>query len=205
MNHLQRFVTDVLQYETDRKRIYEHKRKLLYNLADTHEHNCRVSKWSLNGLKKTKLGYQKEYIIVPHMLNSDIKEVTTNVKVHQQKHDEAFKELQQVKRIQRELQEKIAIVQQQVNEIRRNLLELNNVPDGIQKKGLTPERIQKFHHFAADESMVGDRCVVCLDDIDVGRKMIRLDCSGQHQLCKVCVENWFASNNTCPLCRHVFK
>ena len=42
-------------------------------------------------------------------------------------------------------------------------------------RGLTPERIQKFEQFDADESMVGKRCIVCMNDLEIGTKMIRLD------------------------------
>ena len=72
-----------------------------------------------------------------------------------------------------------------------------------EEKGLSPARIQKFHHFQADQSLVGDRCGVCLDDIEVGRRMIRLDCP--HSFCQVCVEGWLAGHKTCPNCRHQFK
>ena len=64
--------------------------------------------------------------------------------------------------------------------------------------------IQQFHQFEADESLVGDQCGVCLDDIEVGRRMMRLNCNGQHVFCQDCVEGWFADHNTCPNCRHIF-
>ena len=35
--------------------------------------------------------------------------------------------------------------------------------------GLTDERIQQFDIFEADDSFVGDRCDVCLEDVDLGR------------------------------------
>ena len=80
---------------------------------------------------------------------------------------------------------------------------LNHVID-VQQKGLTPARIQKFHQILADESIVGERCSICQDDIEVGRRMMRLDCDGQHVFCQDCVEGWFADHNTCPNCRHIF-
>ena len=39
-------------------------------------------------------------------------------------------------------------------------------------KGLTPERIQKFEQFTADESFVGDQCVICMEDIEIGRNIL---------------------------------
>ena len=95
------------------------------------------------------------------------------------------------KRVQNELQQQVERVQLQVVEKKRQLL-----------KGLSPETIKQFYHFAAGESLVGDQCSICMENIEVGRKMIRLDC--KHVFCQVCIEGWFADHNTCPNCRHVF-
>ena len=73
-----------------------------------------------------------------------------------------------------------------------------------QLENLTPERIQQFNKFQADESFVGDQCVICMGDVEIGRNMMRLDCDGQHTFCQVCIEGWFADHNTCPICRHKF-
>ena len=79
------------------------------------------------------------------------------------------------------------------------------VEDNVQNQGLKPERIEKFESIEADNSFVGERCAICLNEIEVGRKMKRLDCDGQHSFCHECIENWFANNMTCPLCRHKFQ
>ena len=71
-------------------------------------------------------------------------------------------------------------------------------------RGLSPERIQKFAQFKADESHVSDQCAICMEDFEIGRNMMRLDCDGKHAFCQVCIEGWFADHNTCPLCRHAF-
>ena len=73
-----------------------------------------------------------------------------------------------------------------------------------EQQGLTRQRIQQFEKFTADESHVGDQCVICMGDIEAGRNMMRLDCDGQHTFCQVCIEGWFADHNTCPICRHKF-
>ena len=73
-----------------------------------------------------------------------------------------------------------------------------------QQQGLNPRKIRSFKLFTADESHVGDQCSICMEDIDVGRRMRRLTCDGQHYFCKKCIEGWFAEHNTCPLCRHKF-
>ena len=54
-------------------------------------------------------------------------------------------------------------------------------------KGLTPERIQQFEQFTADESFVGEQCVICMENFEIGRNMMRLDCDGQHTFCQVCI------------------
>ena len=71
-------------------------------------------------------------------------------------------------------------------------------------KGLTPQRIQQFEQFTANDSIVGSQCVICIEDIEIGRNMMRLDCDGQHTFCQVCIERWFDEHNTCPICRHEF-
>ena len=70
--------------------------------------------------------------------------------------------------------------------------------------GLTRERIEIFEHFSADESLVGDQCTICFEDLKVGTKMVRLECHVSHYLCKTCTDNWFKEHNKCPLCNHVF-
>ena len=74
-----------------------------------------------------------------------------------------------------------------------------------QQNGLNPRKIRSFKLFTADESHVGDQCSICMEDIDVGRRMRRLTCDGQHYFCQECIEKWFAEHNTCPLCRHIFE
>ena len=88
---------------------------------------------------------------------------------------------------------------EQTQQHQRNQLQRNR-----QQHGLTAARIQKFKQFPADESLVGDKCSVCQDEIEVGRRMMRLDCDGQHAFCQGCVEGWFADHKTCPNCRHEF-
>ena len=73
-----------------------------------------------------------------------------------------------------------------------------------QQNGLNPRRIRRFQLFTAGETHVGDQCSVCMDDVDVGRRMRRLTCDGQHYFCQEFIEGWFANHNTCPLCRHKF-
>ena len=73
------------------------------------------------------------------------------------------------------------------------------------RSGLTSERISKFEHFTADESLAGEQCLICMDELTIGTQMVRLDCHVDHILCKKCVDKWFKDHKTCPTCRHVFK
>ena len=70
--------------------------------------------------------------------------------------------------------------------------------------GLSARTIRRFPLLTADESHVGDQCSICMEDIDVGRRMRRLTCDGHHCFCQECIEGWFFEHKTCPLCRHVF-
>ena len=73
-----------------------------------------------------------------------------------------------------------------------------------EQQGLTLQRIQQFEQFTADESHVGDQCVICIEDVEIGRNMMRLNCDGHHTFCQVCTETWFTNRKTCPTCRHEF-
>ena len=78
----------------------------------------------------------------------------------------------------------------------------DNKRKNLLRKGLTSERMQKFHHYVADESNGGEQCIVCIQNVQVGRKVMRLDC--KHEFCVECIEGWFADHKTCPNCRQSF-
>ena len=66
----------------------------------------------------------------------------------------------------------------------------------VEPQGLSAERIQKFEHFTADQSLVGEQCLICMEDLKVGTQMVRLDCHVDHILCKKCVGKWFKNKKT---------
>ena len=103
-------------------------------------------------------------------------------------------ESREIINLQKELQDKFNHLQHQFAIKKRRLF-----------KSLLPARIQQFERFQADESHVGDQCAICMEDVEIGRNMMRLDCDGQHTFCQVCIEGWFAEHNTCPICRHIFE
>ena len=72
-------------------------------------------------------------------------------------------------------------------------------------RGLTTERVEKFEHFTANESMEDEQCIICLEDLKVGMEMVRLDCHVSHYFCQTCTDAWFKNHNKCPTCNHVFN
>ena len=77
---------------------------------------------------------------------------------------------------------------QELNELLTDLHNLlREYRNSERGQGLTAERIQKFSQIIADESLTGTQCGVCLEFIEVGRKMMRLDCDGHHVFCQDCV------------------
>ena len=50
-------------------------------------------------------------------------------------------------------------------------------------QGLSLERIENFKHFTADESLVDEQCLICMNDLEIGMEMVRLDCHVDHILC----------------------
>ena len=116
--------------------------------------------------------------------------------------EKQIEEEEMTRRIRRTFEQYITEIYQQIVQIYRNLLQ-QQLPNVDQQQGLSPRRIQRFHLFTADSTFLGQQCGICLEDI-VGRRMRRVTCNGNHAFCQSCCETWFANNNTCPLCRHVF-
>ena len=58
--------------------------------------------------------------------------------------------------------------------------------------------------YTADESLVGEKCGICFNDIEKGMNMRRLSCNCEHVFCRDCVVTWLTINNNCPNCRHSF-
>ena len=75
--------------------------------------------------------------------------------------------------------------------------------DDSDGEGLTSDRIKKFTTFNADQIAVDDGCAICIDDIQMNKLMIKLDCN--HVYCSERISKWFEKNVTCPECRHKFS
>ena len=124
------------------------------------------------------------------------------VEKNQKRRAKIDEEREKIRQIEWSYGQKWLEISQQITVVENNLLaQLQN--DG-QQQGLSPRKIRRFHLFTADETLDGQQCAICLEDISIGRRMRRLTCDGQHAFCPGCCETWFANNNTCPLCRHAF-
>ena len=134
-----------------------------------------------------------------------------NLRVDQQERKNCLKKLIDNEKLDNLLQSQYVSLQQRINDMRPNLPSRmfddqfeSDESDYEDEHGLTPATIQQFEQFTADESHVGDQCVICMGDIELDKNMMRLDCDGKHTFCQVCIEGWFADHNTCPICRHAF-
>ena len=76
-----------------------------------------------------------------------------------------------------------------------------NTPNS--RKRLTPDRIQRFPTFVADQKSVDDGCVICIDGVEINKPMIRLDCN--HFYCSECITKWFEKSRNYPLCKREYE
>ena len=102
------------------------------------------------------------------------------------------------KRVYNELQSKVAEHEQLYNDFISSIRELEV------EENLTKNRIEKFEHFKADDTHISGKCPICMENIEIGMELVRLDCDGRHTTCKECVYKWFECSNSCPICRTVF-
>ena len=106
--------------------------------------------------------------------------------------------IEECKRIYNELQGKVAEHEQLYNDFISTISEIEV------KESLTKDRIEKFEHFKADDIHISGKCPICMENIEIGMELVRLDCDGRHTICKDCVYKWFECSNSCPICRTVF-
>ena len=79
----------------------------------------------------------------------------------------------------------------------------DNSASNDESRGLTSERIKKFPTFNADQNTIDDGCAICIDGVDINKLMTRLECS--HFYCSACINKWFETNVSCPVCRREYK
>ena len=178
----------------------------MYNLVDEdkafakrlrklRKSNAEVRK----SLKKYKRDYKSINLLEQNkkvfaQINKNLEENATCMKQN-------LKKIKKVNKISVELNEKYHQIYRNAMHVNSNLIRQLCDLD----QGLRSQTIEKFPHFTADQSHVGDQCAICMEDFEIGRNMMRLDCDGKHAFCQVCIEGWFADHKTCPLCRHDFS
>ena len=160
-------------------------------------HEVYVKRESESRKKLEKMRELREDCIYIDLLKEDVNSIQDLLKSNQK----IIEELEKLKEEEQVVSQQRAAVFRMLRQQRQQRPQQRRTQ---LRRGLTPARIQKFDHFPADESLVGERCTICLGDIEVGRRMIRLDCKGHHVFCQGCVEGWFADHKTCPNCRHEF-
>ena len=160
-------------------------------MAQYYKHNLR----RIKNEKQTEItNYQR---IVQE--NSQNRFSFTNSSVISSKIINLERDCGKLEQFETELQRKSEVMRGRVEQNREAMRQLtarrryearqHNLASLNHRRGLTSVRMQKFHRFQADESCAGERCGVCLEDVEVEMAMVRLDC--EHLFCRGCVENWF--------------
>ncbi|KAK1375880.1 RING-type E3 ubiquitin transferase [Heracleum sosnowskyi] len=80
----------------------------------------------------------------------------------------------------------------------------SDLPTVQQRQGLDPSILKsiKVMQFSAAEAQVGLECSVCLSQVSEGEKARFLP-KCNHGFHMQCIDLWFHSHSTCPLCRNV--
>lgn len=66
-------------------------------------------------------------------------------------------------------------------------------------------KIQKdrSHCYNQIENIKGFECPVCIEEVQEGDLRILKKC--KHMFCSFCIEKWFSTKSTCPLCRKEYR
>ena len=81
---------------------------------------------------------------------------------------------------------------------------LENLQQQRIQQGSSSKKFKIFPLITADESHVNDQCAICMENYEIGNKIVQLDCDGKHTFCRDCIARWLPNKITCPLCRHKF-
>lgn len=71
------------------------------------------------------------------------------------------------------------------------------------KVGLTKQQINRLPSQSLDETLAGDTCPVCLEELATNNQVRRLPCL--HVLHKECIDPWLKNNKECPICKFDVK
>ena len=65
--------------------------------------------------------------------------------------------------------------------------------------GLRQDQINRLPSQSLDETIAGDTCPVCMDDMATNNEVRRLPCL--HVLHKGCIDPWLKKSKECPICK----
>jgi len=71
------------------------------------------------------------------------------------------------------------------------------------KVGLTKQQINRLPSQSLDQTLAGDTCPVCLEELATNNEVRRLPCL--HVLHKECIDPWLKNNKECPICKFDIK
>ena len=162
--------------------------------------NLRKSNAEISKAQKVYQSNDKSISILKQN-NEAIAQINQKMAENTDRKIQNLEELDDLLSFKLELAKKVLHISQHAEQIRENLRQQQRTD---LHQGLSSDVIEKFPRFTADQSHVGDQCSICMENYEIGRNMMRLDCDGKHAFCQVCIEGWFADHNTCPLCRHAF-
>ena len=186
--------------------------KYLKNLNSVYDKEVETFVKTLRSLRKSNAEIRKALKVhqmnvkstnILKQNNEAIAQIYKKIQGNTERKIQNLKELDNLKKLKVESIEKSLHISLHVLQIRENLRQQQRNTNLHQ--GLSSDVIEKFTRFTADQSHVGDQCSICMENYEIGRNMMRLDCDGKHAFCQVCIEGWFADHKTCPLCRHMFE
>ncbi len=73
----------------------------------------------------------------------------------------------------------------------------HNPIEFIQKHGMDCDIIDKWP--GVENTKESDECIVCIESIKIGEKMLRLKCT--HLFHEQCIKEWLKCSFICPVCR----
>ena len=207
INEVDTFYNELGQQRLQFRNKIENRIKYLYNLNDVYNKEDRTFAKIVKNLNrsrgeinKTLNVYEKDVkrFNLREQNNKVITQYNQKMAENAKRIKQNLKEVDNLEKIRVELFEKYRKISLHARKILQNLQQRR-----IQQ-GYSSRKFKKFPLFTADQSHVDDQCSICMDNFEIGRNMVRLNCDGKHTFCKDCIIRWLANHNTCPICRHNF-
>ena len=188
---LKRFLNKISESKQNNRENYKYNARMQVTFKEI----LRKSKKVINSWRE-----DEDKIILMHLKTDELDKLISQSQHYTTKLREEYENLENIRSYLLQHNEQM---QQRLNASLHQLI--SEGATFCHQKGLTAARIHQFNHFLADESTVDSNCGICLEELKVGRRMVRLDCAGHHTFCQNCTEKWFHDHNTCPNCRYVFS